>query len=218
MSKRQHIKAQRQQKKRNDKLILVGIVVVALVLFGLLILPNLLPKAAISRPNVQGLAMGNPNAPVKVEQFSDFLCSHCADYALNTEAEIVKEYIATGKVYMKYIPTPFMGESSVLAAEGSYCASDQNKFWEFHDVLYQNQSNYTVTSLVTLAGRAKLDKTTFKTCLESGKYKQQVTDDLAYAGTKGVTGTPSFLINDSQPVFRDALELTIDLELVKLGK
>ena len=106
MSKRQHIKAQRVKKQRNDKLILGGIIAAALVLFGLLVLPNLLPKPVITRPNVQGLAMGDPNAPVKIEQFSDFLCSHCADYALNTEEEIVKNYVATGKVYMKFIPTP----------------------------------------------------------------------------------------------------------------
>jgi len=53
--------------------------------------------------------------------------------------------------------------------------------------------------------------------MESGKYKQQVTDDLVYAGTKKVTGTPSFMVN-TQLVYRDALKLTIDLELANLGK
>ncbi len=217
MSKRQHIKAQRVKKQRNDKLILAGIIAAALVLFGLLILPNLLPKPVIARPNVQGLAMGDPNAPVKIEQFSDFLCSHCADYALNTEEEIVKNYVATGKVYMKFIPTPFMGEGSTLSAEGSYCASDQGKFWEYHDILFQNQANFTLARLVTLAGNAKLDTAAFRVCMESGKYKQQVTDDLVYAGTKNVTGTPSFMVN-TQLVYRDTLKLTIDLELANLGK
>lgn len=217
MSKRQRIRAQRAQKQRNNKLIVIGIIIGAVILVGLLILPNILPKPTIARPNVQGMAMGDPNAPVKIEQFSDFLCSHCADYALNMEESIVKDYIATGKVYMKFIPTPFMGEGSTLAAEGAYCASEQGKFWEYHDVVFQNQANFTLARLVTLAGVAKLDTTAFRNCMDSNKYEQQIKDDLIYAGTKNVTGTPSFLVN-TQLVYRDVLKLTIDLELANLGK
>jgi len=217
MSRRQQIKAQRVKKQRNNRLILGIIILAALVLFGLLVLPNLLPKPTIERPNAIGMAMGDPNAPVKIEQFSDFRCSHCADYSINMEPDIIKQYIATGKVYMKYMPFALLGPASNLAAEAAYCANDQGKFWQFHDILFANQVNYTTANLVKFAGEAKADTKTFQTCLESGQYKQKVLDDAAYATSKKVEGTPSFMVN-TRLVYSNELKGAIELELANTVK
>jgi len=217
MSRRQQIKAQRVKKQRNNRLILGIIILGALVLFGLLVLPNLLPKPTIERPNAIGMAMGDPNAPVKIEQFSDFRCSHCADYSINMEPDIIKQYIATGKVYMKYMPFALLGPASNLAAEAAYCANDQGKFWQFHDILFANQVNYTTANLVKFAGEAKADTKTFQTCLESGQYKQKVLDDAAYATSKKVEGTPSFMVN-TRLVYSNELKGAIELELANTVK
>ena len=217
MSRRQQIKAQRVKKQRNNRLILGIIILAALVLFGLLVLPNLLPKPTIERPNAIGMAMGDPNAPVKIEQFSDFRCSHCADYSINMEPDIIKQYIATGKVYMKYMPFALLGPASNLAAEAAYCANDQGKFWQFHDILFANQVNYTTANLVKFAGEAKADTKTFQTCLESGQYKQKVLDDAAYATSKKVEGTPSFMVN-TRLVYSNELKGAFELELANTVK
>lgn len=217
MSKRKVIKTQRANKQRNEKWILIGIIAAAVILVGILILPNLLPAPSIERPKAQGMAFGDPNAPVKIEQFSDFQCSHCADYALNMEPEIIKAFVTSGKVYMKFVPMAFLGDGSALSAEAAYCANDQNKFWDYHDVLFKNQANFNSTNLLSLASTAKLDTKAFRECLDSGKYKQKVQDDKTYAGTKKVEGTPSFLVNN-QLVYRDTLKLTIELALANLPK
>lgn len=216
-SKKQQFKAQRAKKQRNDRIILGVIVLAAVVLFGLLVLPNLLPKPTIERPNAVGMAMGNPNAPIKIEQFSDFRCSHCADYSINMEPDIIKQYIATGKVYMKYMPYALLGPASNLAAEAAYCANDQGKFWQFHDILFANQVNYTVANLVNFANQAKVDTKTFQACLEGGTYKQKVLDDAAYATSKKVEGTPSFLVN-TRLVYSNELKAAIELELANAPK
>jgi protein-disulfide isomerase len=205
-SKRDVIKARIQNESRKQQLIpLIIVSLAAVALVAIFVLPALSPQGVIgSRPQANGTAAGDPNAPVKVEEFADFQCPACGVFNINAEYEpkIVKDYIATGKVYFKFIPFSFIGDESKAAAEAAYCASDQGKFWEYHDLIFANQRGenqgwFSSGRLLGYASDSKLGLNTndFKTCFESGKYKQKVLDDIEYGKKNNIDSTPSFLVN-----------------------
>lgn len=157
----------------------------------------ILPTPA-SYPAVQGNAIGDPNAPVVIEEFSDFQCPYCRQFALATKPAIVEDYVATGKVYFVYRTLgDWLGPESQLAAEAAYCAGDQNRFWDYHDALFFNQGqvNFSADNLLALANALDLDMNEFRACVTNYKYRDQVQKDLKDGLGAGVRGTPSFLIN-----------------------
>lgn len=103
-----------------------------------------------------------------------------------------------------YIHMAFLGDESVRAAEASECASDQNKFWEYHDALYanqrgENQGAFSDANLKALAATLKLDTQAFNTCLDAGQHKATVQTDTSFSQNLGVQSTPSFVVN-GQPL------------------
>jgi len=204
MSKRAELRAAREKNRRTQNWVTFGVILLgAILIAGVLILPTLKHEKVVENPRYMAdfTSMGDPDAPVKVEEFSDYQCPYCKLFATDQEPKIVKDYVETGKVHFTYTPYSFLGQESVKSAEAAYCAADQGKFWEFHDLLFANQAGenrgtYTRTLFVSFAGDLKLDKTTFQNCIDTGKYTQKVQDNLAYGQSKGVTGTPYFLVND----------------------
>jgi protein-disulfide isomerase len=102
------------------------------------------------------------------------------------------------------------------AAEASLAANEQGKFWEYHDKLFANQQALDRPSLEKYAEELGLNMGKFKSALDSGKFKAQVSKDQAEAQKAGASGTPTFLINGvkvvgAQPV--DAFKKVIDEEL-----
>lgn len=81
------------------------------------------------------------------------------------------------------------------AAEASECADDQGKFWEYHDLLYENQSALDVDSLKGYAAELGLDTATFNDCLDNGKQTAEVDKDSQDAQSYGAPGTPVFFVN-----------------------
>lgn len=81
------------------------------------------------------------------------------------------------------------------AAEAANCASDQDKFWEYHDKLFENQRALSVENLKKYAVDLQLDSRQFNACLDSGKYTEDVQGDVQNGQSLGVTGTPAFFIN-----------------------
>ncbi len=101
---------------------------------------------------------------------------------------------------MGYFHFAFLGDESKIAAEASECASDQNKFWEYHDYLFthqngENQGAFSSENLKKFAMELELDTQSFNECLDSGKYKDTVEQQSQYAKQLGVQSTPSFLVN-----------------------
>jgi len=208
MSKRQEMREKRDRKQRNQRIWIIAIVsVVAIVVVFFMILPTLQPVGTIAehplmdRKLVKFNAMGDPNAPVKIIEYSDFQCPYCANFVKNTEQQLIDAYIATGKVYFEYHSFgEFIGPESARAAEAAYCAGDQNKFWDMHDLLFANQAAensgaFTDKRLTAFAAKLGLDAGKFSDCFTSGKYATQVTKDGADAAQSGVKATPSFVIN-----------------------
>jgi protein-disulfide isomerase len=204
MGKRAELKAMRASTKRTQSWITIGVVIIgALLIAGVLIWPSLNRKEVVVNPRPQAnyTSMGNPDATVKVEEFSDYQCPYCKLFKDEQEPILVKNYIETGKIYFTYTAFSFLGPESIKAAEASYCAADQGKFWEYHDLIFANQAGenkgtFSRNLFVSMANDLKLDSTAFQTCIDTGANSQKVQDNIKYGKSKGVTGTPSFLVND----------------------
>ena len=81
---------------------------------------------------------GDSNAPITILEWGDYQCTFCYKFHQDTLDKIDEDYIKTGKVNLVFKDFPLNGPDSVIAAEASYCANDQGKYWEYHDELYKN--------------------------------------------------------------------------------
>jgi protein-disulfide isomerase len=147
--------------------------------------------------------IGNTSAKVTLVEFADFQCHFCSRFAIHTEPQIDQQYVKTGKISMVFKHFAWYGPDSVTAAMAAQCANDQGKFWQFHDVLYQNQGEINSG----WAGKDNLKKFAFQvpglgreqfdSCLDSGKYKSHIQSDINLATSLGFQGTPGFIVEKS---------------------
>lgn len=215
MNQRQRIDERRKERARKRRVTYLGIGAgVLLVVAALLIIPSL-NKTDVSagdiivpdlkdRPQEDGNALGDPDAPVVIEDFSDFACSYCADFTAETEGRIIEEYVASGEVYFVYrsVGNLLGSSASVQAAEAAYCAGDQDRFWDYHALIFANQASLFVDTtaditptLTRFAEILEVDQDAFQSCLDAGTYADRVEQDEVEARQAGVSGTPSFLVN-----------------------
>jgi protein-disulfide isomerase len=144
--------------------------------------------------------LGNKNAPVTVVEFGDFQCPFCRSYFQNNQPSIINEYVNNGKVKFVWKDYAFLGQESMWAAEAARCASDQNKFWEYHNYLYSHQSSensgaFSKNNLKKFAQTLGLDSTKFNSCLDSDQYAGDIQKETQYGNSIGVGGTPASIIN-----------------------
>lgn len=214
-SSRQAIKERRQQRKRQQRITMILIISgAALIVAALLMIPtlqeSLTPVGEIihpelrTRPMVSGNAMGDPNAPVVIEEYSDFGCGHCANFSDGAALEIANAYVATGQVYfVSHSVGGLLGsQTSQQLAEAAYCATDQEKYWEFHDYVFANQAALYANAnppidkyIASFAEALEIETGAFEECLSSRQYKDRVQEDQLEAVQAGINSTPSFLVN-----------------------
>jgi protein-disulfide isomerase len=144
--------------------------------------------------------LGNPNAPVTILEFSDFLCTACAFHVEETEPKIIETYVASGKARIVYRHLLQLGEESLRAAEAAECAGDQGKFWEMRDAIYRNQvALYTTgdfdAALAYLAQTIDLDLNEYRVCMQSRTHRTRIEADFRAAQEAGVRSRPVFDIN-----------------------
>ena len=113
-----------------------------------------------------------------------------------------------------------MHKDAQIASEAAQCAHEQDKFWEYHDYLFTNQRALKAENLKQYAADLSLDTEAFNTCLDGGKFRNDVNTDLQEGSSVGVTGTPAFFVNGrflsgAQPF--EAFQKIIDEELERLG-
>lgn len=176
-------------------------------------------------------AMGSPilgkiDAPITIVEFGDYQCHQCFNWYHNTKPAIYEDFIKTGKANLVFVDLAFLGRDSPLAAQASYCAEEQGKYWEYHDLLYQSQEQIdngwaSPERLKAFAFDLNLDMDLFNNCLDSNKYQKRVQYNLDEAKKQGATGTPTFIIvgpngqqqkiSGAQPysVFKNVLESMI---------
>ncbi len=239
-SKRQLLREKRQREQQRKRILaIIAVTIGALLIFGVLVYPNLRPVEFVvpdfyERPNVDFNATGDPNAPITITEYSDYQCTFCKRFAEQTEPQLIETYVKTGKVRFIYRSFGlFIGQESRDAAEASYCAGDQGKFWEYHDIVFANHTgenvgNFTRRRLEAFAEALNLDMNAFRDCLNTGKYAQRVTQDGVDGRAAGVRATPSFvitytvngqtqtrLLEGAQPF--SVFQATLDSILVEMG-
>ena len=184
--------------------IIIGIVIG----IGLTLNPESTPNdsSILNKENLmQGsVILGNPDAKITIVEFGDYQCTFCYKFHDETMKKIDQAYIKAENVNFVYKDFPLNGPQSILASEASYCAQKQNKFWEYHNALYDNWGGentgwITKNVLIGFANDIKLDLDSFSQCLENSEFKQKVLDNEQFAREIGIDATPSFLIfNDSE--------------------
>ena len=165
------------------------------------------PAAAPAAPDVRNVpvdlgnrpAKGSTSAKLTLIEFSDYQCPFCARHTKDTNPQLQKEYVDSGKVRYVYFDMPLesIHKSAFKAAEATRCAGDLGKYWEMHERLFASQQKLEPWS--EHAKALDLNATMFDNCMSSGKYAQAVRADIAVAQKLGITGTPSFLLALSDP-------------------
>ncbi len=147
--------------------------------------------------------LGDPDATITIIEFGDYQCHQCYNWFHNTKPAISEAYIETGVANLVFVDMAFLGRDSPVAAQASYCAGDQDAYWEYHDILYESQEPQIDNGwaggqrLKALAFSLGLDAELFNECLDSKKYQKRVQNNLSEGRSKGVSGTPTFFIVSS---------------------
>jgi protein-disulfide isomerase len=137
---------------------------------------------------------GPADAPITIVEFSDFECPYCRAM-LGTIKNVQETYGEKVRLVYRQFPLNSIHPNAQRAAEASLCADEQGKFWEMHDLMFEDQSGLSVEALAMKAESLELDGTAFQTCLSSNKYAEQVKQDVMAGTVVGVTGTPAVFIN-----------------------
>lgn len=137
---------------------------------------------------------GDKNAAVTIIEFSDLQCPYCSRFHA-TMKQVMENYGSKVKWVFKHFPLESTHPYARKAAEATECAGEQGKFWEYTDMVYENQASLSDEFLSELADQLKLNGDKFKICLSSGKYAGKVTADLKMGTDAGVRGTPASFIN-----------------------
>jgi protein-disulfide isomerase len=178
--------------------------------------------------NVPVLASEGGSSNVTIVEFGDYQCQNCARFHNETKDEILNNFVNTGEV--RFVFKDFTindlpaDRASTLAAEASYCAADQGKYWQYHNELYNNSRGentgwVTEDSLKQFATMIGIqDLTEFSSCLENHTHRDLVEANTQLASGIGLRSTPSFIIISNEtvpiaiegaqpyPVFKRAIE------------
>ncbi|MEW6092841.1 MAG: thioredoxin domain-containing protein [Chloroflexota bacterium] len=221
MSKRQEIRDKRRRERMRSQILVVLFVVAgALLLAFALVMPTVqglidqanateIPVTMITprtfNSPVDGASHGDPNAPVKMDTWEDFQCPACVGFSQSVMPQIISTYVDTGRVYYTFHFYPFIDNLSATqesdqAASASLCASEQGRFWDYHDILFanwngENQGAYADARLVRFAEVLGLDMDAFSACFEEGRYQNDIDRDFALGETAGVNSTPTIFVN-----------------------
>lgn len=137
---------------------------------------------------------GNPKAKVMIVEFSDFQCPYCGGVQATLQSVLAKHPDTVALAY-RDMPMSKIHPLARKAAEAARCAGEQGKFWEYHDLLFADQSKLDQDGLMDKARTLKLDEQRFESCLGSEKFKAQIQQDSQDGMRAGVSGTPGFFIN-----------------------
>jgi len=153
---------------------------------------------------------GNPDASVVIVEFSDFQCPFCSRFYHQTLPLIQENYIDTGKVKLVYrdLPLDSLHPNARPAHIASECADEQGMFWQYHDILFENQAQWNRlgptdlnSALIQYAHSLGLNSTSFESCLGSQTIADEVNADYLQGISYGATGTPTFFIGNEDDGF-----------------
>ena len=144
--------------------------------------------------------LGSESAPITIVEFGDYQCEACYHWFHNTRSTLIDNYIETGKAKLVFVDLPFLGRDSPIAAQASYCAEDQGKYWKYHSMLYNFQVGAPDSGwadrdrLNSFAFTLNMNMDEFNDCMDSSKYKIRVKANYNEAVKQGAQATPTFII------------------------
>ncbi len=145
-------------------------------------------------------SIGPKDAEVTVVEFTDFQCPYCQRFHATAFGEFKKNYVDTGKVRFVSRDLPLDSHPNALqAAQAGRCAGEQGQFWPMRDRMQSNPDKLDIENLVAFAKDFHLDQAQFRACVEGGKYKEAIKNDVLAARKIGASGTPSFVIGRNTP-------------------
>lgn len=155
--------------------------------------------------------LGPEEAPITIVEFSDFECGYCRK-VYPTLLQIRNEYDSEVKIVFKHFPLSFH-KNALLAHRAAISAGEQGKFWEMHDLIFENFKDLSRETMLEYASRLNLDFPQFEETLDSQTSKDLIDRDIILGRDNGVTGTPVFFVNGrklvgAQPfsVFKEEIE------------
>ena len=156
-------------------------------------------------PN-QGHVIGSDSAPVEVVEFGDFECPACGAFANLTEPDVRARLVNTGQIRFRFMDLPLnIHRNTWSAHNAAWCAGEQGKFWEMHDVLFQNQDRWNGEAtrrpdrvIEGLARGVGLDMARYGECMSTQKYRPQIQANFDEASRRGIPSTPTFIIGTTQ--------------------
>ena len=199
------------EKSNSVNIYFLAIPIVIGILFGILVSydQNDPDSNVLSKKNLLDGAsiLGDPNAKITIVEFGDYQCTFCYKFHQDILPILKNEYINSGKIKMVFKDFPLNGDESIIAGEATYCAEDQNRYWAYHNVLYENWAGEKTgwikfTSLYQFARYADLDLHEFTDCLSTHEHLDRVLENERYANKIGINATPTFLVFDDKKVIR----------------
>ena len=190
----------------SDKKIIITAIILSLALIGggWYYSKNHPPTAAIVNSpktnqlpvSVAGISLGNPAAPVVIEEYTNFLCPACASFALVTFDQIKEDYIKPGRVkFIFYIFPP------LELAQAAICAEEQGKFAEYHAYVFEHQTQITKEGdLKDFAVNVGIDGTQFAACYAKEEIKTKAAKWTEEGNKREIDSTPTFFINGQKLV------------------
>src|SRR5436190_85628 len=151
---------------------------------------TLTPPVSEDRDHIRGVL----TAPVTLVEYGDFECPYCGQ-AHSILDDLLEEMDGAVRLVFRHFPLAQMHPHAQSAAEASEAAGAQGRFWEMHDLLFENQDALDAVSILGYAGVLRLDLRRFEQELVEGVYTLRVRSDFAGGVRSGVNGTPSFFIN-----------------------
>ena len=148
--------------------------------------------------------LGSDTATVTIVEVGDYQCHMCKLWFEQTRPLIIENYINTGKVNLVFIDMPFLGYDSTPASEATYCANDQGKYWEYHEMLFRFQQEIddgwaNANRLQAFAFNLGLDIEQFDKCMTTDDHRAQVNFNMQMSKKEfGANSTPTFVIVNTQ--------------------
>jgi len=139
-------------------------------------------------------SLGPEDAPVVIVEFSAYACPYCARHFQQTFVPLLETY---GQ-YIRYVYRDYPvinSDISIPAALGAQCANEQGKFWEYHNQLFENQSQLSEDYFKTLASDLSLDMDAFNECYDTQRYREEIDFDYIDGSANNISGTPAFFVN-----------------------
>jgi protein-disulfide isomerase len=167
----------------------------------------------------EGPSLGPEDAPITIIEFSDFQCPYC-ERASEVVKEVRERYPESVRVVYMHFPLESIHPQARGAAEASLCAADQDRFWDYHDKLFENRKALSKDDLLRYATELELDVERFGQCVADRTHQDRVDQDMETGTELGVTGTPAFFVNGimlsgAKPV--ESFSALIDAELARQG-